>query len=317
MSLQVKCQNIRTGDAYEVSELVTACKWTTKRSGAPAALTLKLREDPAVAWDHGNVVAVLDGERGLFYGYVFKLSQTEEGEIEVTAYDQTRYLKNKDTYVFQGRRADEITAQIAADFKLATGELVDTGYVIPSMVEDNKGLFDTILKALDLTLINTGRMFYLWDDYGSLRLSEVRGEEARLVVGDGSLATGYTYASDIDSETYDKIKLVRDNKETGRRDVWLFQDSNNMKFWGVLQNFEKLDEEMNEGQIRELGDRMLELYNRPKRTFQVSALGNTSVRAGAVVLVVIEALEIRQPFLVEEAAHDLMKETMDLKLKAV
>lgn len=317
MNLQVKCQNIKTGDTYEVSELVTACRWTTKRSGAPASLTLTLREDPAVVWDHGNIVAVLDGEQGLFYGYVFKLSQNEDGEVEVTAYDQTRYLKNKDTYVFRGKRADEITAQIAADFKLKTGELANTGYVIPSMVEDNKGLFDTILKALDLTLINAGRMFYLWDDYGSLRLSEVRGEEAQLMVGDGSLATGYTYASDIDSETYDKIKLFRDNKATGRRDVWLFQDSDNMKFWGVLQNAEKVDEELNEGQIRALGDQMLELYNRPKRTFRVSALGETSVRAGRVALVSIQALDIRQPFLVEEAVHDLMKETMDLKLKAV
>ncbi len=317
MTIQIKCQNIKTGDSYEVSELVTAARWTTKRSGAPATLSLTLREDPAVVWDHGNIVAVLDGDRGLFYGYVFKLSQGETGEVEVTAYDQTRYLKNKDTYVFHGKRADEITAQIAEDFKLTAGELVDTGYTIPAMVEDNKGLFDTILKALDLTLINTGRMFYLWDDYGALRLSEAKPEEARLVVGDGSLATGYTYASEIDSETYNKIKLVRDNKETGRRDVYLIEDSNSMQFWGILQYTEKVDEEMNEGQIKELGGQMLELYDRPKRTFQVSALGDLGVRAGMVLLVSIQALGIEQPFLVEEAAHDLMKETMDLKLKAV
>lgn len=317
MTIQMKCQNIRTGDAYEVSELVTAARWTTKRSGAPAALTLTLRTDPAVVWDHGSIIAVLDGGRGIFYGYVFKLSQSEAGEVEVTAYDQTRYLKNKDTYVFQGKRADEIAARIAADFKMNTGKLADTGYVIPSMVEDNKGLFDIILKALDLTLIHTGRMFYLWDDFGALRVSEVKPEAARLVVGDGSLATGFSYASDIDSETYNKIKLVRDNKETGKRDVYLIEDSNSMNFWGVLQHFEKVDAEMNEGQIRALGGQMLELYNRPKRTFQVSALGDLTVRAGAVVLVSIKALGIEQPFLVEEAAHDLLKETMDLKLKAV
>lgn len=72
-------------------------------------------------------------------------------------------------------------------------------------------------------------------------------------VGDRSIATGYTYESEIDSETYNKIKLVRDNKTTGKRDVYIFQDSNNMTFWGVLQDYETVQEGMNEAQIKERG----------------------------------------------------------------
>lgn len=74
------------------------------------------------------------------------------------------------------------------------------------------------------------------------------------MVGDESLATAYTYSSDIDSDTANKIKLVRDNKETSKRDVYIVQDSNNMAAWGVLQHYEKVSEELNPAQIEAMAD---------------------------------------------------------------
>ena len=138
-----------------------------------------------------------------------------------------------------------------------------------------------------------------------------------LLIGDSSLATGYTYASDIDSSTYNKIKLVRDNKDTGRRDVYIFQDSNNMRLWGILQDFEKVDEAMNEAQIKKQGDQRIELYNRPTRSLDVTAISNLSVRAGKALYIGIKELGMSSFFIVEEASHDLLKETMSLKLKVV
>ena len=310
-------QNNRTGDTWDITTLISAAKWSTKRTGSPATIDLTAIDSPEVTWENGGIIAVREADQGLFYGYVFKLSSNEKGQVSITAYDQTRYLKNKDTYVFTGKRADEIVSQIAADFKLKVGALDNTGYVIPSLVEDNQSLFDIVLKALDLTLINSGRMFYLWDDFGSLRISDVAEGQPDLVVGDSSLATGYTYDTEIDSETYNKIKLVRDNQDTGKRDVYIFQDSDNMRLWGVLQDFEKVNEELNEAQIKERGNQMLELYNRPKRTFSISAFSDLSVRAGKVLYVAVKDLQMNQAFIVEEASHDLLKNTMSLKLKVV
>ena len=160
-------------------------------------------------------------------------------------------------------------------------------------------------------------MFYLWDDFGSLRISNVEDSKLDLFVGDSSLATGYAYASDIDTETYNKIKLVRDNKDTGKRDVYIFQDSNTMKFWGILQNFEKLDDSLNEAQIKERGEMMIELYNRPKRSFEVNAPSDLSVRAGRALFIGLAEIGVKQFFIVEEASHDLVKGTMNLKLRVV
>ena len=260
--ISILYQNNVTGDAFDVTTLCAGAKWSTKRSGFPASLELTMIADAAVVWTHGGIVVLKDDDTGIFYGYVVKIGQDETDQVTITAYDQTWYLKkNKETYVFNGKRADQILTQIAADFGLKCGSLENTGYAIPSMIEDGQTLFDIVLKALDHTLINTGKMFVLWDDFGSLRITDVAKSKLDLFVGDSSLATGYTYESDIDAEAYNKIKLVKDNKTTGKRDVYIFQDSKNMKLWGVLQNYEVVDESMNEAQIKERGGQMLALYN--------------------------------------------------------
>lgn len=160
-------------------------------------------------------------------------------------------------------------------------------------------------------------MFVLWDNFGKLTLTDVETAKLDLFVGDGSLATGFTYESEIDSEAYNKIKLVKDNKKTGKRDVYIFQDSKNMTLWGILQDYEVVDEDMNEAQIKKRGGQMLELYNRPKRSFSVSAIADLSVRAGRALYIGIGAVGVKSFFIVEEATHDLLKETMSLKLKVV
>ena len=78
-----------------------------------------------------------------------------------------------------------------------------------------------------------------------------------------------------------------------------------------------VDEDMNEAQIKKRGGQMLELYNRPKRSFSVSAIADLSVRAGRALYIGIGAVGVKSFFIVEEATHDLLKETMSLKLKVV
>ena len=310
-------QNVKTGATFDIATLTEGAKWTTKRSGSPASLELTVLKDSLIQWDEGDKISVTTADANIFYGFVVKISETEE-EVKVTAYDQVWYLKkNKETYVFKNKRADQILTQIAQDFGLTLGALENTAYMIPSMIEDGQTLLDIILKALDHTLINTAKMFYLWDDFGKLTLSDVEKSRLEVVIGDGSLATGYTYEREIDSETSNKIKLAKDNKETGKRDIFLFQDSATMKEWGTLQYYEKVNEALTEAQIKERGDKLLAWYNRPRKSFSLKALANLKVRGGTAVYVTVGDIEMQSWFIVEEATHDLLSEEMDLKLKVV
>lgn len=314
--IEVIYQNTESGAAHDITTLITAAKLKTARRGSAGCFTFSVLPSE-VEWVHGGIVRVKSGETGLFYGYLFKVKKKSDETAEIIAYDQLRYLKNKNTYVFANVKATQVIREICEDFKLKFAAIPDTEYVIPSMVEDGSELFDIILKALDYTLINTGKMFCIWDNFGLLTVSDVSSRKLDFMLGDGSLATDYNFESSIDGETYNQIKLVRDNNDTGKRDLYLLKDSENIGRWGLLQYFEKVDENMNAAQISKRGEQLLELHNRPEQTFSVDGISDLRVRGGNMIFVQIKALAINRFCLVEEAEHDILGETMKLKLKAV
>ena len=315
--MRLMYENTKTNVAHDITSLVIDASWKTVRTGSPAQLDFTILANEAVKIEHGGVVVLRTDDKGLFYGYVFKYSHGDEGEISVTAYDQVRYLKNKDTYVLEGKRADQVLQIIANDFKLKTGSLANTGYVIPSMIEDSQTLLDIILKALDLTLINSREMYYLWDDFGALRISNVREQQINLVIGDGSLATGYSYESSIDSDTANRIKLIRDNKDSGKRDVYIVENGETIQRWGILQHYEKVAEGLNKAQIEAQADNMLALKNRPTIKLDIDALADLTVRAGRSLFIKIKDINVSGWYIIDECTHDLIENTMSLKLKVV
>lgn len=318
--ISVMYQNNRTGDTHDITTLTTGCIWKTSRDGSPSTVELELIADDDIQWELGSVIALQDDdleEQGLFYGYVMKVAYSESQTVTATCYDQIYYLKkNKDTYVFENQTADQILSQICADFDLVTGQLSSTAYPIPIMVEDGQTLLDIVLKALDHTLINTSQMYVLYDNFGEITLQEVKENTLDLMLGDDSLATGYSYEEELE-ESYNKIKLVKDNKETGKRDLYVTQDSNNMTFWGTLQIYEKVDEELTEAQIKAKGDNMLEFYNRPKKAFTLDAIADRSVRAGKAIYIGISDIDVSSFFIVDECTHDLITDKMNLKLVVI
>ena len=176
--------------------------------------------------------------KNVFYGFTFSKKRNKGPTIEVTAYDQLRYFKNKDTYIIENETASAFHNRLVADFQLNAGVIEDTKYVIPSRVEDNKALFDISQNTLDLTLTNTKEMFILYDDFGKLTLKNINSMKLDFLVDDET-GEDFDYTSSIDSQTYNKIKLAYDNTQTGKREIYITKDSNNINNWGVLQYFEK------------------------------------------------------------------------------
>lgn len=314
----------KNGRVWDVSEIAKDLTWTTIRVGRPASVEFKLinsgiYQDRSFTINNGDVVRVRKGDSNLFFGYVFSVRQNRDAEISVKAYDQVRYLLNKDTYVFKGVTTGDVIRRIAADFNLKVGRIDDTGYRIPSMVEDGQTLLDIIEKANTLTMSATGRFFVFFDDFGALSMRDVTGFKAGFYIGDSSLLTGFDYGRDIDSETYNRIKLYRDNQETGRREVYMAQDSANIARWGVLQLYESVDEDKNAAQIDEMLQQLARLKNREQRTLKLEAIGDIRVRAGMYLPIYIESLGINQPMMVDEVKHQFngADHTMSITLKVI
>ena len=69
------------------------------------------------------------------------------------------------------------------------------------------------------------------------------------------------------------MKLVKANSETGKADVYLHEDTETIKKWGLLQYYDEVDENMNEAQIDQLCQTYLAYYNRVLQTVSFEAVG--------------------------------------------
>ena len=298
-------QSKSSGQIYDITNCVTSADWTTQRCDQPGKLTFQALISDSRQMEPGDVVRFsMDGQLQ-FYGWVFTKADSRWGESDITCYDRLRYLKANASYAFYNQSASDIIRQIAGDLQLTTGSLADTGYQLPSLIEQNKTCFDIIQDAIEQTLLNTSMLYVLYDDGNGLALQQPSSMISDVVLGDLSLLTDYTFTTDIDKDTYNSIKLVKPNTETGRAEVYLSEDSGNIGQWGLLQLYQTVDDSKNEAQVKAQGAAMLEYYNRATRTLKVEALGVSGLRAGQMVLIKSEEIAggISQYVMIEKASH--------------
>ena len=278
-------------------------KVTTERQISPGVLEFSF-VDTGINIGNGDPVRFKDADgKEVFYGFIFRMKRDRSNIVTITAYDQIRYLKNKDTLV----------ALIGEKYGFNIGTLANTVWVIASRVEDNVSLLDMISNALDQTLQNTGDLYILHDDFGKLNLSFL-GDMYVPIMIDAETGQNYDYESSIDENTYNRIKLVYDNEDAGKREVYIAQDSSNINRWGILQYFDALQKGEN-GQAK--ADALLQLYNKETRTLTVKdAAGDSRVRGGSLVVVQLDLgdVKLQNLMLVEKCVHKYgeSKHTMDL-----
>lgn len=289
-----------------------------ERQGQPGKMTFEVVKTDGLSFQEGDPCRFSVDGTPIFYGFVFEKSRKGSNPvvIQVTAYDQLYYLKNKDTYVYENKTACDLIKMIAEDFKLNVGDLESTGHTIASRVEDNQTLFDIIQNALDATLKATGKMFVLYDDVGKLTLKSIGNMKLGVLI-DEDTAGDYDYTSSIASQTYDKVKLTYENKDTGKREVYIAQDSSHINQWGVLQYYEKLD---SNGNAKAMADALLDLYNTKTRTLRLKdVLGDIRVRAGTLLVVMLGLgdINVSNYLMVEQCKHTFKDgmHLMELKMR--
>lgn len=289
-----------------------------ERQGQPGKLTADIVKTPGLSFQEGDPCRFSVDGTPIFYGFVFEKARkgSMDQVITITVYDQLYYLKNKDTYVYSNKTAAAVIRMIAEDFQLNVGALADTGYTIASRVEDNRTLFDIIQTALDETLKATSQMYVLYDDVGKLTLKNIGDMKLGLLV-DNETAGDFDYKTSIASQTYDKVKLSYENKDTGKREIFIAQDGSSINQWGVLQYYEKIDSTAN---AKAMADALLNLYNTKTRTLKLKdVLGDVRVRAGTMLVVILGLgdMNLSSYLMVEQVKHTFSNEqhVMDLNMR--
>lgn len=311
---------VHTADnkAY-IPDVLDGLTLETHRKGQPGKLSFKCIQDDILSIAEGAIVQVqrTNGYK-IFQGILFSRKLDKDGVIAVVAYDQLRYLKNKKQYSAVGKKASEIIKELADDFQLKTGTIADTGYVIPRFRAGDQTLFDLMQTALDMTTENTDRMYVLYDDYGNLTVTD-RDEMLVKILIDAETAENFAYQSTIDKDTYNRIRLYHDNKDTKLREVWIAQDSDTMKTWGILEQTKSVnpDKPVN---LPAMAQAMLKRYNRVRQSITIrNALGDDRIRGGSSLYLrlLIDGKQVESRMLVEAVRHAYSNSAhfMDLTLR--
>lgn len=125
---------------------------------APAKLTFNVLKDPLLDIQEGDLVNFKVNGELIFVGYIFEKSRSKNNIIQVTCYDQCRYLKSEGYYIFNGEKsASELIIALSKDLGIKLGEIAPTEFKI-SRVFDGKSYQDILLTMLKLTSINSHKI---------------------------------------------------------------------------------------------------------------------------------------------------------------
>ena len=300
---------------YEISELVKSVSYTDKLNDGCGKLEFSLIDDD-LKLENSSIVSFKYDGTGIFYGVVFKHSRNSKGEITVTAYDQLRYCKAKDTIVVRNNTVTDMVKKMCTFFSLRMGTLSDAAYVLATKVHSDKTWLDIVYDGISDTLVNKDIWFSLRDEFGYVALRNLADLKLNLVLGDSSLCYEYDYEKSIDDTFYNRIKLVSKNEKTKKADVYITKDSASIQKYGLLQYYEVMSENANYSKAKAKANALLKLYNRESEKLNMECLGDVNVRAGSSFYGQIEDIGIENKrLIVRSVTHDFLPvHTMSLEV---
>lgn len=301
---------------YEISEMVTKISFRDSLNDGCSKLEFSyVNKDLNIK--NGSIVRFTYKEVNIFEGYVFKVSRGKGKEISVTAYDQLRYCKAKDTVYTKGKTVSAITEQMCNYFHLKKGKIAESDYMLSTAIQDDKSWLDIIYSAISDTLIHKKKWYVLRDEFGSIALREMGELELNLIIGDSSLCYDYKHELSIDDEFYNLIKLVIKDEEAKKAEVIVSKDDKSISTYGFLQYYKNVDKKFNTSQIKEMADNLLSLYNNEAESVSFECIGDTSIRAGNSFQAIIEDINLNQRLIVKSVTHNFIpNHTMSLEVMA-
>lgn len=275
---------VRNKDTEYILAIEEDVKITRNMDCIPSKMTFKVVKDEVLDITEGNAITFYVNEVPVFKGFIFSKARDKQNIITVTCYDQLRYFKNKDCYVYMDKTATDVLKMIANDFSLTLGDVANTEFKIKKRIERDKTLTDIMNTALYLTHINTHKLYQVYDESGKIVLASDESMKLDLYI-DTETFDDYTCESSIDKDTYNYIKVVRnvpDGKNKKLKITGVVADEDHVKEWGRLQQL-YLPEDKVTNAI-DMAVNMIKEKNRKTRDVRLkNALGDVRVRGGSLI----------------------------------
>lgn len=323
MYLKVIVQNSENGDVYNITNIVSNIQISTQiynQAGKITFLTQRQEENDysnIAIFEEGSRIQVTWKEKGIFFGYIFKRETDKHGTIKITAYDQLRYLKNKDMHINKGETLAATFKKFCEVFNLKYKIAEDSGYIVPPKIFSDTNIYEILKYSIDANIQGVKKQYIIYDDFGTLTLNNIENLKTDYIFSDVSMITDYRYNRSIDNNTYNQIKLVRENKDEHIHYTFITKDSDNQKRWGILQYFKKVNEQAGDGIIQEWGKNLLNIYNVVEEKLNINALALNNdddiwnVKAGTGIMIAVNTALGNignEMYLINRCTHSLKNE---------
>lgn len=313
----------------DISTLAGDIQHSTSLLDAPEKLTFFVQKDPNKILNtihNGDKVFFKYNGYGIFCGYVFNVGFDATNVFKITAYSQTRYLKNELYFKVDGKKTvSQIFKQICEENELYNCSIkTPVNFIPPKKLYHGQtaySILSDILKKAQInawqTNSNTATIYMIRDNYGVLELTSLDKFKTNLVIGTQSLLSSYQFETSIDKGTYNSFILIKKQKEEKGLGVQQI-DTPSIKRWGLLQKVLEIDENMTQAQVNEYAQNVMKAYCRETKSLSLSALGVLGLNAGVGFYLNIPELGNTISMYAVEATHRYSDKfhTMDLVVNA-
>jgi len=302
----------------DLAEIAGSVKHETFWNNGPGKLTFEYPAAKAGRYANGTEAVFTYNSASIFYGWLMETSQDSK-KYKCTCYDQLRYFKGSNSIMRPVTTLTDWVNTVALDCgdRIRLGTIESTEVKLGKYLFDNKTRLDMVYQSIEDNLIANGYWYVFRDAFGALELRNVYNLRLPLIIGDGSLAKDFDYTVSIDSDTFNFVKVAKDDSDKGVRNVYISKDDSTIKKWGKLMIYDKVSAGLNDSQLADRSRRLLAIKNRETQELSVECMGDVRANAGSSVRVVIKSAGLDKWAVIDHATHEYTKtqHTMKLDLK--
>lgn len=290
----------------DMTALVKFVHWKGRKGSSARTLTVTMIDDNGYKHIRSGI-DVEDGDQCVFYvdgrerfrGILLNQGQGSKKQLKYTAYDNGIYLaNNKDTFVYKGKTADEVFADVCSRFGIPTGDVAKCSYKIPELTKSKTTGQDAVLDALSLDYKATGTRHYVSSDGGKLSLLQRKDQVISFVVDGEANLYDYSYTKSIEN-IKTRVKMISKEGTTIAEKT----NADLEKKIGIFQEIQLPDESLTKAQVTDLVGSVLETLDKPEETLGLNILGDADVISGKAILVRIPHLNINRAYYVDDDDH--------------
>lgn len=305
-------------DGQDISQIAGSVKHETSWNDGPGKLTFDYPSWNGRRYPNGCAVTFQYGKDNIFYGWLFGTKQDGK-KYSCTCWDQLRYFKGSNSLIRPVGTLTRWVNTVALDCgnRIRLGNIESTEYQLGKYNFDNKTRLDMIYQSIEDNLTGNGYWYVFRDNFGALELRDVYNLRLPIIIGTGSLGKDFDYEKSIDDDTYNYVKVAKDDSEKGVRNVYISQDSASISAWGKLMIYDKVSADLNDSQLASRANRLLSVKDRETETLSIECMGDDRIFAGNSIRVVISEAGLDKWAIVDKCSHEFKKDSHTMRLDLI